>query len=326
MKNILITGGAGMIGSNLVEKMLNLGYQITVIDNLWRGKLKYLENIDLFNVEKYFHKIDLSNISSNELLDLGDFDGIIHLADIVAGIDYVFKNEGEIFRKNNKINSTIIEYARKTNVKKFIYVGTACSFPKQLQTSKNSVLKEENLFPADPESAYGWSKLVGSLEMRYIFKNTSIQNTTLFLHNVYGPNCDYSKKKSQVIPSLIFKAITQSPSDPLEVWGSGQQSRAFIHVDDVCNAILKTLNCSTKLPEAIQIGPKQNTTISDLAYLIVKKSEIERQIIFDRNKPTGDFGRACDSSLAEKYLSWEEKTSLENGIEDLIKWIKKDIS
>ena len=198
-KKILITGGAGMIGSHLVSLLSKSGYKCIVIDNLWRGKKKYLENIRNFDISRDFIYADLEEISLKEFQDLGEIDSIIHLADIVAGINYVFNNEAEIFRKNNIINSKIINFASNIKLDKFLYVGTACSFPKQLQVGSDSILKEQDLFPAEPESAYGWSKLIGTLEMRYNFKNKDINSSTLFLHNVYGPHCDYSKSKSQVI-------------------------------------------------------------------------------------------------------------------------------
>ena len=110
----------------------------------------------------------------------------------------------------------------------------------------------------------------------------------------------------------------------MDVWGNGKQSRAFIHVDDVCNAILKALEYQDKLPEIIQIGPSSATTIGELAKLIIEKSGIQK-INFDLEKPTGDFGRGCDASKAFEILSWEEKTKLDEGIGNLIEWIKMDM-
>ncbi len=315
-----------MIGSRLVKLMVEKSYEVTVIDNLWRGKLKYLENIKGFDVEKNFINQDLSVNNPFQFLKKGmTFDFIIHLADIVAGIGYVFGNEGYIFNINNKINSNVVKYALDINVDKFIYVGTACSFPKDLQKGINSILRESDLFPADPESAYGWSKLVGSLEMRFLFQDSKIKNTTLMLHNVYGPNCDFSPGKSQVIPSLVYKSLTQPSDESLVVWGSGKQSRAFIHVDDVCDAIIKTLACNEQLPEFLQIGPDNPTTIGDLAKLIIEKSNVSRKIEYDTTKPTGDFGRGCSSELAKSFLRWKPKINIEDGIQNLVKWMSNEL-
>ena len=315
-----------MIGSRLVELMVKNFCEVTVFDNLWRGKLKYLENIEGFDIKNNFVNQDLSiNNPFKCLNDCESFDYIIHLADIVAGIGYVFGNEAYIFDINNRINSNVVKFALENKVEKFIYVGTACSFPKDLQKGINSILFENDLFPADPESAYGWSKLIGSLEMRYLFKNSKIKNTTLMLHNVYGPNCDFSPGKSQVIPSLIYKSLTEPSYESLKVWGSGKQSRAFIHVDDVCDAIYKTLTCNEKLPEFIQIGPSKPITIGELAKLVIKNTDISRKIEFDLTKPTGDFGRGCSSELAKSLLNWSPKIKIDFGIKNLVKWMSNEL-
>lgn len=221
-----------MIGSNLVKKLVELGHEVHVIDNLWRGKLAYLEDPitrePVLDVEKNFHHIDLSG----EIPLKAAFEGteyLIHLADIVAGIGYVFNNQGSLFRQNLLINSNTIEFSKKLGIKGFLYAGTACSFPAELQDSfEYSLLKEEELYPANPESAYGWSKLMGVYEADLLGKETDIQVVSLLFHNVYGAPCDYSREKSQVIPSLIRKAI-EYPEQDFIVWGSGKQEGLFAH-------------------------------------------------------------------------------------------------
>ena len=134
---------------------------------------------------------------------------IVHLADIVAGIGYVFNNEHSIFRENLLINSNTISLARKLNIKKFIYVGTACSYPKHLQNGLNSIMREDMLFPAIPESSYGWSKLMGEYEAELAYNSGLIDIEILRLHNVYGSPAELDPSKSQVIPALCRKAIEQ---------------------------------------------------------------------------------------------------------------------
>ena len=151
-----------MIGNYVVRELLTFGYKVIGIDNLWRGKRKYLENIKGFDLDKDFIKADLTKESDIKILknQLNDEYYFIHLADVVAGIGYVFGNEHSIFRENILINSNTIALAKEINIKKFLYVGTACSFPKHLQNGIDSILSENMLFPAIPESSYGWSKLM----------------------------------------------------------------------------------------------------------------------------------------------------------------------
>ena len=162
--------------------------------------------------------------------------------------------------------------AGKEKVKGLIYVGTACSFPLTRQNSLDVIpLKEDELFPALPESAYGWSKLMGQLEIGFLEKETGIPCCTLMFHNVYGSPCDYGER-SQVIPALIRKAVNY-PNEPFNVWGSGQQGRAFIHVDDIVNALCLALEKGWG-HGWIQIGPSECTSIREIAETVVKISGI----------------------------------------------------
>ena len=130
----MVTGGCGMIGSNLVKRLVKEGWDVSVVDNLWRGRIEYLNDDDgrpVIDLKKKFFQLDLMNYSYAEAV-IGTTDYIVHLADVVAGIDYVFKNQGEIFRMNNQINSNVFSACRKAGadkIKGVLYVGTVCSFP-----------------------------------------------------------------------------------------------------------------------------------------------------------------------------------------------------
>ena len=325
MAKIIITGGAGMIGSNIVKKLIDAGHEIHVIDNLWRGKLEYLNDFKtgepILDLDNNFHQIDLSG----EVPLLSSFEGseyIIHLADVVAGIGYVFSNQSSLFRQNILINSNTIELARKLRVKGFLYAGTACSFPAELQASfEYSLLKEDDLYPANPESAYGWSKLMGVYETDLLEKETDTKVVSLLFHNVYGAPCDYSEERSQVIPSLIRKAILY-PVREFIVWGSGRQGRAFLHIDDVVSAII--LGLDKGLGEGyIQIGPDFSTTIAEVAKEIVEISGKAITIQYDTSKPEGDKARAANYSLAKEILGWEPRIDLKEGLKRTYQWIEE---
>lgn len=185
MKSIMVTGGCGMIGSNLVKRLVKEGWDVYVADNLWRGKIEYLNDENgkpVIDLDTHFFKKDLAVYEEAEAV-VGMTDYIVHLADIVAGIDYVFANQGDLFRINNLINSNLFAACRKAGkekIKGLIYVGTVCSFPLTRQNTLNpEPLHEDELFPALPESAYGWSKLMGQLEIGYLEKETGIPCCTL---------------------------------------------------------------------------------------------------------------------------------------------------
>ncbi|MCI9127955.1 MAG: NAD-dependent epimerase/dehydratase family protein [Eubacterium sp.] len=328
MKSILVTGGCGMIGSNLVKRLVQEGWDTYVVDNLWRGKIEYLNDkhgIPVIDLDTHFFKRDLTVYE--EIQDIiGMTDYVVHLADVVAGIDYVFKNQGELFRINNLINSNVFDCCRKAGkekIKGLLYVGTVCSFPLTRQNTLNPApLREEELFPAFPESAYGWSKLMGQLEMGYLEKETGIPCCILMFHNVYGTPTDFGER-SQVIPALIRKAINY-PKEAMIVWGSGEQGRAFIHVNDIVNALILALDKGWG-HGYIQIGPSQCTSIKEITEYIIEITGKDIKPFYDISKPEGDKARCADYSKAKEILGWEPTVSLKDGLQELYTWIEKQL-
>ena len=325
MSKILVTGGCGMIGSNLVKRLVKEGHEVFVIDNLWRGKLEYLNDEDgnpVIDLDTHFFNIDLSMGMECDRV-VFNVEYVIHLADIVAGIDYVFNNQGDLFRLNNLINTHVFHSVRKAGkerIKGLIYVGTACSYPLTRQNSLDVIpLKEEELFPAMPESAYGWIKLMGQLEIGFLDKETGIPCCTLQFHNVYGSPCDFGER-SQVIPALIRKAVNY-PKEPFNVWGSGKQGRAFIHVNDIVDALVLALEKGWG-HGWIQIGPSVCTSIREIAEAVIKISGKDIEPFYDTSKPEGDKARSADYSKAKTILGWEPKVKLEDGLREQYEWVK----
>jgi len=325
--NILVTGGAGMIGSNLVKRLVQQGHHVSVADNLWRGKTEYLLDDNgnpVIDMDRDFHNIDLSLADTLDPL-LENIDYVYHLADIVAGVEYVFRNQGSVFRQNFLINSNVINSVRNHPVKGFIYVGTACSFPASLQTGVDAPpLKEENQYPAEPESGYGWSKLMGEYEAFLMESETGIPVSVLSLHNVYGTPSDYDKLSGQVIPSLARKAV-RYPDEPFVVWGTGSQGRAFVHVDDIVDALIAAREKGFG-KGIIQIGPDICTSIREIAETIVEISGKNIDIQYDTSKPEGDPGRCADYSKAQRELGWQPRVKLRDGLTRLYGWISDSIA
>ena len=324
---ILVTGGAGMIGSNLVKKLVNDGFETFVADNLWRGKKEYLfsDKEKMVIPDKNFYQVDLRDYE-NCLRVTKDVNLVVHLADIVAGINYVFANESSVFRSNILINSNILSACITNKVEKYIYAGTACSYPKSKQTTLNPPpFREQDVYPAEPESAYGWSKLMGEYEAELAFNSNLIKIEILRLHNVYGTPAELDPSKSQVIPALCKKAIEQKNQE-LVVWGSGMQKRAFVHVDDIVDGFVKAIHKTSKFNGVIQLGPDYSTSIAEIAKEIVLLSKKKVEIKFDKSKPEGDFDRMANNSKAKKDLNWEPLINLDEGLKKVFNWCEKKLS
>ena len=246
-------------------------------------------------------------------------DGVIHLADIVAGINFVFANELFLYRANIVMNSNMLDAAINNNVEKYVYVGTACSYPAVMQSELNPPpFVEKDAYPANPESAYGWSKLMGEYECELAQKEGVIEIGILRLHNVYGPPSEMSPEKSQVIPALCRKAINY-PLEEFIVWGSGNQRRAFLYVDEAVEAIILVMDKGMN-NGVIQIGPGESYSIADIAKRIVQISEKEIDIEFDPSMPEGDKDRTADSSKARQILGWQQKVFLDEGLKRTYTW------
>jgi nucleoside-diphosphate-sugar epimerase len=327
----IITGGAGFIGSHLVKRLRQQYYragQIKVLDNLWRGRLHNLQFENgtwAISPALDFCLVDLRN-TTNALKFVTGADVIFHLADVVAGVNYVFSHESSVFRNNILINTNTLHAAKTNRVPTFIYVGTACSFPKFLQEGPGiHALKEEQTYPAEPESSYGWSKLMGEYETE-LARSDEFNVGILRLHNVYGPYTDYSATTGQAIPSLINKALNYK-NDSFIVWGSGKQYRDFIYVDDVVDSLLLMLEKGMN-KGVIQVGTGKATTIQELAHIISRlaeaKLQIKLNIIFDETQPEGDRGRIANLDRAHNILKWKPKMNIEDGVSKTMSWMTED--
>jgi nucleoside-diphosphate-sugar epimerase len=164
---------------------------------------------------------------------------------------------------------------------------------------------------------------MGEYESELLAKNSEIQVGILRSHNVYGPRSILSKKRSQVIPSLIRKAV-RYPEEEFIVWGSGKQARDFVFVGDVVDAILR-LPLKGMDKGVIQIGTAQETTVAELAAMIVEISGKEIPIRFDKDKPEGDRGRSGNYNKAKTILGWDVFTPLKDGLKQTYNWAYKQI-
>ena len=183
--DFIVTGGAGFIGSHLVRhiKKVQSSARVLVIDNFSRGSLINLDGIK--NIDTIHGDLRDPNVCAGYICNA---DTVYHLADVVAGIGYIFQHQAEVFHDNVLINTNVLHACTTAGIRNYIYVGTACSYPKTLQMTYDIVtLNEQQTYPAMPESSYGWSKLMGEYEADLASAEAKMNVSVIRLHNVYGP-------------------------------------------------------------------------------------------------------------------------------------------
>jgi GDP-D-mannose 3',5'-epimerase len=325
IKTALVTGGAGFIGSSLVKRLVAQGTQVRIVDNLSRGSLSNLllkDHSYAIDLNAEFISADLTKPEVCSSLVRGA-DTVFHLASAVGGIHFALSNELSIFHENISMNTSVLSACLANGISRYIYVGTACSFPKHLQMScEVAKLTEEQAYPAWPESSYGWSKLMGEYEAELARNSGSINVGILRLHNVYGPGCSYDPPRSQVLPALIDRAL-QDPKGPLVVWGSGRQYRDFVYIDDVVEALLLVADRG-KNKGVFQIGSGLPIAIGYAAELIAGMGDHPVPVTYDLSKPEGDRGRVAVLTKASCILGWQPKVRFRTGLRLMYDWMKNN--
>jgi nucleoside-diphosphate-sugar epimerase len=316
--NVLITGGAGFIGSNLAKKLVEIGANVIVADNLSRGSLENLSEI--INKIK-FYKVDLTDINNCIKVSQG-VDYIFHLASSVGGIHYISKVNVEQLSPSVTMNINMLEAARKNDVKGFLFTSSACVY--RSKTNGLNVFKEEDAYPANPPTTYGWAKILGEIACKAYYKDYGIKCSVPRIFNAYGENENLDLKWAHVIPSLVRKAIMY-PKERFVILGNGSQQRAFLYVQDCVEGLLR---CMLKANDAepINLGSNEVVTINEVALKIIKILGKEIKIEYDLNGTVGVKGYCADLTKMKEKLEWVPKTNLEEGLRRTIEWSYKKLN
>jgi len=314
-RKVLVTGGAGFIGSHLVEKLLELGCDVRVADNLSRGTI---ENIKPFLSKIKFHKTDLTNLE-NCLSVTEDIEHVFHLASSVGGVQYIRTENVDNLTPSVLMNVNMLEAARICGVEGFAFTSSACVY-----REKNSSLnrfKEDGAFPAEPPTTYGWAKILGEVACRSYHKDYGIKCAVVRIFNAYGEKENLDPRWSHVVPSLIRKAVLY-PKEKFRVFGDGNQERAFLYVKDcVEGLIVATERISDAEP--VNLGGEEVTSIRRVAEKIVSLSGKDIEIEFDPSGPRGVNRYCADTTKMKTILNWRPRTSLEEGLKKTYQWAEE---
>ena len=299
-KKVLITGGAGFLGKHLVPMVKS------------RGANAFIPRRKNFDLRKDGDVDRLFKQCSPEI--------VIHLAAHGGGIGHMRKHPGNIFYDNLMMNTHIIEKSLRLGIKKFVGIGTVCSYPKFTSTP----FKEENLwngYPEETNAPYGLSKKMMLVQTQAYREEYDFNGIHLLLVNMYGPYDDFNLETSHVIPALIrkFTEAVENNKKEVEVWGTGKASREFIYVEDVARGIILATEKYNK-PEPVNIGAGFEIKIKDLVELIAELSGFRGEIKWDTTKPDGQPRRCLDVSRAKEEFGFQAKVDFREGLKKTIEW------
>jgi len=303
-KRVLVTGGAGFLGSHLVKKLRKRG----------------CENIFIALTEEY-NLIDIEAIK--RLYQDAKPDIVIHLAAVVGGIGANRENPGKFFYDNIMMGVQMMEQGRQFGIEKFVALGTICCYPKFTTVP----FKEEDLwngYPEETNAPYGLAKKMLLVQSQAYRKQYGFNSIFLMPVNLYGPGDNFDPKSSHVIPALIKKFIDAQPQPAVTVWGAGKPTREFLHVEDAAEGILLATEKYNK-SDPVNLGAGFEISIKDLVELIAKLTGFKGKVVWDASKPDGQPRRCLDTSKAEKEFGFKAKTNFEKGLRRTIRWYRKNV-
>lgn len=309
-KNVLVLGGTGFIGQKLSEYLLNSEAYVTIVG---RSNKK----ID-FHDKEHFHikNFDLMDIQNHKEI-LEDQDYVFQLSGIAGGIEYNKNNQGILFTKNSLLNLKLLDAVANSNVERYQFVSSVATYP-----SLSIPLKESITFANDPPKSnfgYAWAKRISEIQCKLYANEFNLKISIVRPDNTFGPRDNFDQSQSRVIPSLITK-VFDAP-DFINVWGSGNQIRSFVYVDDLIRGMLLSLEKNIG-PDPINIGTGEETSIKHLVELIVKIFNKKISAQYDTTKPEGEPIRVMDISKAKETLGYQPKWSLKKGLKETIDWFK----
>lgn len=305
-KKILVTGGAGFLGSFVVEKLIARGVPKKNI-SIPRSK-----DLDLRKWENCVKAVRGQDV-------------IIHLAAIVGGIGYNQKIPGRMFYDNLMMGTQLMEAARLANVEKFVAIGTICAYPKFTPVPfAESALWHG--YPEETNAPYGLAKKMLLVQSQAYRQQYDFNAIYLLPVNLYGPRDNFDPNTSHVIPALIKKVADAKKTGQkyIDVWGTGSASREFLYVEDCAEGIVLATEKYNK-PEPINIGANREIKITDLVKTTCKVMNFKGEIRWDSTKPDGQPRRMVDATLARKEFGFKAKTDFEKGLKKTIDWYIKSL-
>lgn len=325
-KNILVLGAGGFIGNAIVTYLVNQGYFVRGVDikpNKFSKSLAHEFILGDLRDKKFVSEI----LTINDL----PFDEVYHFAADMGGAEFIFTglNDADILTNSSTMTLNILSEQVLLNKKlnrnqtKFFYASSACVYPEHNQLDPdNPDCREDTVYPASPDSNYGWEKIFGERLFQAYNKNYNIPIAIARYHNVYGPGSEYDGGREKA-PAALCRKVLQG-TNYIEIYGDGTQTRSFLYIDDAVNATIRLMDSNFNMP--INIGSEEIISINAFIDLIssIENKHIEKKYKLDA--PIGVKGRNSNNDLIRQILNWEPKVRLSEGITQTYHFIKEQLN
>lgn len=317
MKNIMITGAGGFIGSHLAERLKSEGNYIIGVD------IKYPEFKNHLEICNEFHIIDLRIQKDVENFKVNhNIDQIFHLAADMGGMGYIVGKDAQILQNSSRIDLNIFDWAYKNKINNILFTSSACRYPEELQMGDDIMLKEEMAYPANPQDGYGWEKIFGELLCRFYHENYNMNTHVVAFHNIYGEQGTWQGGKEKSPAAICRKVAEAKDGDSIEIWGDGTQLRSYCYISDAIEGMIRTMDVD--FHSAINIGTNRSISIKDFTQMIIDISGKQLTIKYIKGA-IGVKNRNSDNTLCKQLLKWEPSVELEDGIRILYNWILQQV-